>query len=197
MFSLIVFFLLVAQCLAAIQPGYQSFIWEQNGSSYFTPLAFNTSAYEFASTVGPVPDSLAKRSASVSAYLPCTVITLNASTLLTGSYLNAVVTKYGTMDDVWSTDFLEAVFIQYDGLETGVELDANVAQFFTSKGVKYAFVSTAFQHPNFTMTTQYFPTVSACDLTNGPYIASFSACGTGLSMTPAYKLHVDAYEGML
>jgi hypothetical protein len=117
---------------------------------------------------------------------------LNSSIPLTASSLNSILAEYESIDDVWSQEFLTSIFIQYDGPETGDAVDASISEFLSTNGVQYAFLATAFEQPAFSIAAQY-STVSGCDLTSGPYVASFSNCGNGFGLTPAYTLHVD-YE---
>jgi len=98
---------------------------------YYKPLTLNTTTCSLVNPAGVFPPSLDRRTFSSSAYLPCTVFTLN---------------------------------------------------------------STAYRIPAFAMTAEYSPT---CDKTNDPYVASFSTSGTGISLTPAYNLHVDYYEAFM
>jgi hypothetical protein len=190
--------LAVSSAIADITPDYQSILWAYNGTNYYTPLTLNTTAYALTSPAGSAPYSLSKRSTTTPSLLPCTVVTLNSTTPLTGSTLEAIVAEYESIDDVWTPDhFTECMFVQYDGPETDLKLEQSFLDFFSTNSVQYAFLSTALRYIGLSVVsnTNIFSIVSTCDLTNGPYVASLSACGGGIELTPAYTLHVDDYEG--
>lgn len=174
----------------AFTPDYQSVLWTDSGKHYWSPLGLNSTAFQFASPPGSPPDALNKRKTYTgSGLIPCTVFTLNNSgPLITSDLLSRIVNEYKNLDDVWTESFLECVFIQTSG---SISMDPSFSAFIEDFGVKVAFVSTSVEMAGLVIPSSLsmFPTSSDCSLSNGPYIASFSACGTGLGMFPVFALH--------
>ena len=204
MAALIALFL-ASFCLSAhglIEPTLHALTWKHNGTDFWAPVHLDSSTYHFQSPSGLAPLSLGRRRDLPSGgYLGCTVVTLNSSTIsLSAAALDDAVQDY-SIDDVWSKDqFLGCLFIQYSGGSSNIPLDPSFGDFIKSNGVTTVFVATAFMLNGASLpeNSAIFAVSSACELGNGPYIATLPDCeGAGLGMTPVYALHTDYYEGKL
>lgn len=184
---------------ALIEPSLQAVIWKYNGTDFWSPVHLDQTVYHIQSPTGALPSSLQRRGLPSGGHMACTVVTLNSSvTSLSSDVLADIISGYA-IDDVWSAEqFLDCLFIQYAGSATQLPIDASFADFVTKHGVSTSFLSTAFKLEGTSLpsTASAYSVVSACDLVNGPYVATPPSCeGGGLSLTPVYALHADEYEG--
>ncbi|OAA63468.1 Amidase signature domain protein [Niveomyces insectorum RCEF 264] len=128
---------------------------------------------------------------------PITVIVVN-ETAVTGSVLEAIVAGYTAGDDVFSADFLESVYVVYNGTGAAT-IDASGLSYLASLTPSLLLLDTAFApsvSPSSTnVSITFVPTQDAAGLPAGPYVATVSASSIRLNVV--YRLYVDSYRDFL
>ncbi|VUC36765.1 unnamed protein product [Clonostachys rosea] len=181
-----------------IQPGLQALIWKFNGTDFWAPVSLDSAVYHLQSRAGVVTNSLSKRGSS-GGYLGCTVLTISDPIgTLSSTTVDRLLAEY-SIDDVWSAEqFLDCLFIQYNGTKNGIVLSPSVAESLNSHGVEHLFLDSAFNATGFASVTAVSIVESRCELSNGPYVLTLPDCEQGgLSVTPVYALHPDNYEAFM
>lgn len=132
--------------------------------------------------------------ASVPAWLDsqtalATVIVTTA-TRITSDTIKAELAKYASEDDVWTTDFLEQVYISSN--RTKAVLDQTAVHYLKSLGTQHLYTHNAF---GFSYGRQ--PSISVIDiaLAPGPYVVSSE--GGRASFASVYRLYPDTYRDFL
>lgn len=179
-----------------IKPSLQAVSWKHNDTDFWAPVHLHSAVHHLQSPAGTLPSSLSRRSDKSGDYLACTVTTLQSNETLSASTLEKIVAAY-SVDDVWSADqFLDCLYVQYNGTADKVHVDPSVADFVTKHDVNTLLVSTSFDLQGLTTTADVHAVVAPCDLDNGPYLVTLPNCdGEGMSVTPVYTVHADHYEG--
>ncbi|KAH9885968.1 amidase family protein [Xylariomycetidae sp. FL2044] len=132
-------------------------------------------------------------------YAPAAAAAADDDAVVTGEYLADVVTEYLEGDDVFSEDFLEGVFIAWNGTGGGgkATLDQSAVDYLNGLEVAYLFVDSAFDDGDWKSDIPVTH-VSSSDgpaLPAGPYAASVSAGSVALSMV--YRLYRDSHRDFL
>jgi hypothetical protein len=126
--------------------------------------------------------------------IPSTVVYTNQSRV-SGQYLKSVFAKYTAIDDVFTEDFLSAVFIV--SLVSNAKLDSSAMSFLTSMNSSYMMLSSSFAQANtnesLPVSFNKAPTVDS--LPPGPYAATISS--SGVSLSSVYRLYPDSYRDLL
>jgi Asp-tRNA(Asn)/Glu-tRNA(Gln) amidotransferase A subunit family amidase len=93
--------------------------------------------------------------------------------------------------------FMECIFVQSNGISSSsVDLDS-LASFIANRSISHVYVSDAFNITGLVTAAVVTAVSSACDLANGPYVASISPRGSTLDLTPVYGLHEDVWESFM
>jgi Asp-tRNA(Asn)/Glu-tRNA(Gln) amidotransferase A subunit family amidase len=93
--------------------------------------------------------------------------------------------------------FMECIFVQSNGISSSsVDLDS-LASFIANRSISHVYVSDAFNITGVVTAAVVNAVSSACDLANGPYVASISPRGSTLDLTPVYGLHEDVWESFM
>ncbi|CAH0046123.1 unnamed protein product [Clonostachys solani] len=182
-----------------IQPALQALTWKFNGTDFWAPVHLDSAVYHLQSRAGVITNSLSKRGSSSGGYLGCTVLTISDPIeSLSSAILDSLLSEY-EIDDVWSAEqFLDCLFIQYNGTKNGVALSSSVADSLGRHGVEHLFLHSAFNATGLATTVGVSIVESNCELGNGPYVVTLPDCEEGgLSMTPVYALHPDNYEAFM
>ncbi|KAF5387902.1 hypothetical protein D9615_000817 [Tricholomella constricta] len=133
-----------------------------------------------------------KHSGLLAGFTPVTSLRA-AYSPITKAYLESQLTMYRTIDDVWSDQFLEALFITYDGQSTGF-FDDDAEKWLESIGLTHLYVSNNIRYP-------ILKTLRVSQLTTGPsagpYITTPSHTSGHLDLHSVYRLHKDDYETFL
>lgn len=133
--------------------------------------------------------------AASNSLVPTTVIATN-ETLVTRNVLQNVLASYGEGDDVWSVDFLEALYIS---TPQSAVLDASAMEYLASMELKHLMLgqSLSVDHAKRQNHLDFITLGSGVDLTlpPGPYAASISS--DGVSFATAYRLYRDEYRDFL
>jgi hypothetical protein len=185
---------------ALIQPAMQALAWKLNRSDFWAPIHLGSSVYHVQSPSGQLSASLNRRDFQPGGHLPCTVVTLNSSSsTLSATFIKDIIASY-LIDDIWSAEqFLDCVYVQYNGTASKVPIDPSYLEFAQAYGVSTTFLSSVFDITGLysTVVASLYPVKSPCELKNGPYVITLPNCeGSGLTLTPVYALHPDTYEGM-
>lgn len=155
----------LALALSPFQPD-SSITWRQDNHIYWSPTSEIAYALKLVS---------AKRNVecSVPAVVPCTVMTTNSSSI-TKSTLESLVTGFSA-DDVWTTNFLQCLYLQYDGPGNAF-VDASVAEFLESTGTDHVYIDSCDLPENFLVGSSIYLTAftGSTSLPDGPYIAKIS-----------------------
>jgi Asp-tRNA(Asn)/Glu-tRNA(Gln) amidotransferase A subunit family amidase len=188
---------------AIIQPTLQALSWKYNDTDFWSPVHLESQPYHLQSPGGKGSSSLSRRGTTSDlhsgGYLGCTVVTVQPSAgILSAGVLEDTIAEF-PVDDIWSAEqFLDCLFVQYNGTTTGVPVDSSFADFIAKHGVTTAFVSSSFNLEDFASIAHVFAVVSSCSLGNGPYVATLPTCeGGALTMTPVYTLHPDTSEAFM
>ncbi|KAK5129565.1 hypothetical protein LTR08_003151 [Meristemomyces frigidus] len=124
---------------------------------------------------------------------PITVITTNAS-VVTQQVLEDTLQSYVSGDDVFSMDFLEAVYIASSA--SAPTLDKSAVDHLSGIDVKYIFTAGHFARtPIYGSNTSVVKALNASTIAPGPYLASFD--GSSVSLAPVYRLYEDSYRDFL
>jgi hypothetical protein len=168
--------------------------------NYWSPLGLNATTYEYASPSGALPASLNKRPGEYNAsplLLPCTVLAINSSEVVTESTLSAIIDSYATIDDVWTPGaFLGCLLLQ----STVEDLAVNktyFASFLVSHQIEHAFMPTPSQIRGMVLSENInvYPKATNCGLTSGSYVATLAGCGClSVGFTSVYQIQIDEYE---
>ncbi|KAK5742080.1 hypothetical protein LTR17_003588 [Elasticomyces elasticus] len=121
--------------------------------------------------------------------LPITVVSTNASTI-TQQTLEDTLQMYAESDDVYSTDFLESVYIS--STVASASMDATASSYLASLDIKQTFTSmraaSGYGHSSIAISNM-------TSLPPGPYLATIVA-GT-IAFAPVYRLYEDTYRDFL
>ncbi|KAK5651907.1 hypothetical protein OQA88_11566 [Cercophora sp. LCS_1] len=182
----------------SIEPSPQAVSWKHNDTDFWAPVHLQSAVHHLQSPAGTLPSSLSRRSEKSGDYLACTAATLQSDESLSAATLERIVASY-TIDDVWSAEqFLDCLYVQYNGTDTKISVDASVADFVNKHDVRILLVSPSFDLQGFASTASVHAVVSPCDLDNGPYLVTLPKCdGEGMSATPVYTVHADHYDAFM
>lgn len=129
--------------------------------------------------------------------VPFTIIWVQDSTV-TESLLNETITKYLAGDDVFSTDFLEGIYIAYNGSGTA-NIDASAVSYLDSIAPSNLLLDAAFSasaaKATFKSPVTIAPTLAASSLPAGPYAASIEA--VSIAFNAVYRLYEDEFRDFL
>jgi hypothetical protein len=126
--------------------------------------------------------------------IPSTVVYTNGSSV-SGQYLKSVLAKYKAIDDVFTEDFLGAVFVISS--VKNAQLDTSAMSFLSSMNLSQLVLSSSFaQANNVASGALSFIEAPTIDLLPpGPYAATISS--SGLSLSSVYRLYSDSYRDFL
>ncbi|KAK0294879.1 hypothetical protein LTS00_006714 [Friedmanniomyces endolithicus] len=131
--------------------------------------------------------------AAESVAIPITVISTNASTV-SNQTLETILNDYANSDDVYTTDFLEGVYIATTA--GNASIDASAVSYLAGMGVKQTLISAGTRTAS--SYEQSMTTIASGNLTSlppGPYLATFAA--GSVSFAPVYRLYEDSYRDFL
>ncbi|KAI0882640.1 amidase family protein [Annulohypoxylon maeteangense] len=128
--------------------------------------------------------------------VPSTVI-FAGDDVVTGDYLQRVIASYLEADDVFSEDFLEAVYIASNSTGGNPKLDASALAYLSSLAPKHVFLDPSFggSHSQAPSNSPITYIASPNNLTAGPYAASISE--TSIAFSTVYRLYRDSYRDFL
>lgn len=179
-----------------IQPALQALTWKFNGTDFWAPIHLDSAVYHLQSHAAVITNSLSKRGSSSDGCFGCTVFTTSDPIEnLPSAVLKNLLAEY-EIDDVWSAEqFLDCLFIQYNGTQNGIALSPSVADSLSSHGVEHFFLHSAFNATGLTTTASVSNVESRCELGDGPYLVTLPYREEGgLSVTPIHALHPDNCE---
>jgi hypothetical protein len=103
------------------------------------------------------------------------------SSTITKSTLDALVDEFSA-DDVWTTSFMQCIYLQYDG-PGSASVDISVADFFQDIGTEYVYIDSCDLPENFLVNSSIYLTAfsGASSLLDGPYIANIFPSGIKFS----------------
>ncbi|KAF8076849.1 amidase signature domain-containing protein [Lyophyllum atratum] len=155
-------------------------ILQLNGLPYYAPVSPLL-------TVHP-----SKHSGITAGFAPVTSIRAQYSPI-TKAFLEAQVTLYRNVDDVWTDTFMESLFVSYDGQTTGF-FDEAAESWLESINLSHLYIS-----DNIRVPVIKTPRVSqvATGPPAGPYFTTPSSVSAGLDIHHVYRLHKDEYETFL
>jgi hypothetical protein len=106
-----------------------------------------------------------------------------------------VLAKYTAIDDVFTEDFLSAVFVV--SLVSNAKLDSSAMSFLTSMNSSYILLSSSFAqaNPNTSLLISFNKAPTVDSLPPGPYAATISS--SGVSLSSVYRLYPDSYRDFL
>jgi hypothetical protein len=83
--------------------------------------------------------------------------------------------------------FMECIFVQSNGISSAsLDVDS-LASFIANRNIFHVYVTDAFNITGLVTAAVVNAVSSACDLENGPYVASISPHGSTLGVTPALR----------
>ncbi|KAI5926047.1 amidase family protein [Camillea tinctor] len=140
--------------------------------------------------------------ASSTQVVPFTVIFVNDE-VVTGAYLQDVITSYLESDDVFSEDFLEGIYLARNDTAsskrsvTTTNLDASAIEYLGDIAPGYLFLDTSFagSEASIDLAATYLAPPAGTNLTAGPYAVSIS--GDSVSLSMVYRLYRDSYRDFL
>jgi hypothetical protein len=126
--------------------------------------------------------------------VPSTVIYTNASSI-SAEYLESMLAKYTAIDDVFTEDFLEAVFVISS--VSNAQLDTSAMSFFTSMNLSHLVLSSSFAQTSgdASVSVSFIEAPTVDSLPPGPYAATVSL--SGISLSSVYRLYPDSYRTFL
>ncbi|KAJ4351829.1 uncharacterized protein N0V89_007173 [Didymosphaeria variabile] len=125
--------------------------------------------------------------------LPITVINTNASTVTRG-VLTTTIQSYLDGDDVFTTDFLEAIYISSSS--SGATLDSSAISYLRSLEISHVFMDASISVASGnTLSTTTVASPGIENLPSGPYLALINA-GT-VSLASVFLLYPDTYRDFL
>ncbi|TKA67868.1 hypothetical protein B0A55_08408 [Friedmanniomyces simplex] len=131
--------------------------------------------------------------AGVGATLPITVISTNVSTV-SNQTLEIILESYASSDDVYTTDFLESVYIA--STAGTASIDASALSYLTGIDVKHTLVPAGTRMASsYGQSTATIASGNLTALLPGPYLAIFTA--GSVSFAPVYRLYEDTYRDFL
>jgi Asp-tRNA(Asn)/Glu-tRNA(Gln) amidotransferase A subunit family amidase len=129
--------------------------------------------------------------------VPFTVLSVQDSTV-TGALLNETIAKYLAGDDVFSTDFLEGIYIAYNGSGSAT-IDTSAVTYLETLAPSNLLLDTAFSasiaKATFKSPVTIVPSASAASLPAGPYAVSIDA--KSVAFNTVYRLYPDEYRDFL
>lgn len=129
--------------------------------------------------------------------VPFTIVSVN-ETLVTGGLLEDIVTSYTTGDDVFTEDFLEGIYITFDG-SSEATMDPSAIAYLESLAPGYVLLDSAFTasmakaRSNLTITL--VPSSSELAIPAGPYAVTINK--SSLKFNMVYRLYTDSYRDFL
>lgn len=161
-----------ASALTPFQPD-NELTWQQDNHIYWSPISEVTYDLKLVS---------AKRNVEcfVPTVVPCTIVTTNSSSI-TKDTLDSLVSEF-SRDDVWTTNFLQCIYLQYEGAGTAT-VDASAAEFFESSGASHVYIDSCNLPENFLVGSSIYLTAfkGSASLLDGPYIAKVAPNGLTFS----------------
>lgn len=129
-----------------------------------------------------------------SVLVPSTVIHTNISSI-SGEYLKSVLAKYNAVDDVYTDDFLGALFIISSA--KNANLATSATSFLASFNLGHLILSSSFMKMSRDKSglVSFVGTPTVQMLPPGPYAATISS--SGLSLSSVYRLYPDSYRNFL
>ncbi|KAI1453513.1 amidase family protein [Annulohypoxylon moriforme] len=126
--------------------------------------------------------------------VPLTVI-FAGDDVVTGGYLQSIVTSYLECDDVFSEDFLEAIYVASNNTSGNPILDASALTYLNSLAPKHIFLDTKFSGSHLSSNAPVTYIAAPSNLTAGPYAASISE--NSIAFSTVYRLYRDSYRDFL
>lgn len=170
-----------------LQPnGQGDTVFELGNNTYLANARFPKARFsgDFASlvTAGSTPNPL-----------PITVINTNASTI-SERILATIIQDYLDGDDVFTVDYLEAIYISSS--LPGAKFDASATSYLRSLNISHVFMDTSISmtsRDGLSINTVASPGINA--LPSGPYLALIS--GDVVSLASVFRLYADTYRTFL
>lgn len=129
--------------------------------------------------------------------VPFTVITVQDTTV-TGAVLEGVIGKYLAGDDVFSTDFLEGIYLAYNGSGSAT-IDASAVSYLDSVAPSNLLLDVAFSTSAaksvFKSPITIVPALNITSLPAGPYAVSIGA--KSVAFNQVYRLYRDEFRDFL
>jgi Asp-tRNA(Asn)/Glu-tRNA(Gln) amidotransferase A subunit family amidase len=129
--------------------------------------------------------------------VPFTIISVQESAV-TGSMLEELVAKYLAGDDVFSTDFLEGIYLAYNGSGSAT-VDASAVSYLDSISPSHLLLDAAFATSAAKSTWKsaitIVPSSAAAPLPAGPYAVTLT--GKSIAFNLVYRLYRDEYRDFL
>ncbi|GLB34241.1 putative amidase [Lyophyllum shimeji] len=171
---------LVAASVDVVETDASGTILQVAGMPYYTPV-------KPLLTVHP-----SRHSGITPGFAPVTGIRSQYSPI-TKAFLEAQVKLFRELDDVWNDEFMNLLFISYDGQTTGF-FDEAAEKWLESMKLSHLYISSNIRVPalNSTRVSQITTGPPA-----GPYFTTPSSTSSGLDIHNAYRLHKDEYEAFL
>ncbi|KAI1214284.1 amidase family protein [Annulohypoxylon truncatum] len=126
--------------------------------------------------------------------VPLTVIFAEGD-VVTGDYLQGVITSYLEGDDVFSEDFLEALYIASNSTGGNPILDTSALTYLSGLAPKHIFLDSSFGGRRLSSNVPVIYIAAPSNLTAGPYAASISE--TSIAFSTVYRLYRDSYRDFL
>ncbi|KAI1088958.1 amidase family protein [Rostrohypoxylon terebratum] len=126
--------------------------------------------------------------------VPLTVI-FAEDDVVTGDYLQNVIASYLEGDDVFSEDFLGAVFIASNGTSSNPTIDASASAYLSGLSPKHVFLDASFGGNRHFSNPPVTYIAAPTNLTAGPYAASISE--NSIAFSTVYRLYRDSYRDFL
>ncbi|KAF7177902.1 hypothetical protein CNMCM7691_006378 [Aspergillus felis] len=158
-----------------VQPSAQGFTYELGNVTYFANIEHPRAIFKLDST-------------STSRLVPATVILVNQSEV-TGSYLKSTLSRYLTDDDVFSPDFLPAIYLTSTVSKS--RLDSTAEKYLRSLGVAWVlFNATCFA--SIPSNAYALKDDHATSLPPGPFTILVN--NGSISFLDTYRLYVDIFR---
>lgn len=129
--------------------------------------------------------------------VPFTIISVDDSTV-TESLLNDTIARYLTGDDVFSTDFLEGIYLAYNG-SGPANLDSSAVSYLNSLAPAHLLLDAAFSasaaKARFESPVTKVPAANTSSLPAGPYAVSIER--TSIAFNTVYRLYQDEFRDFL
>ncbi|KAG5720750.1 hypothetical protein E4T56_gene5000, partial [Termitomyces sp. T112] len=112
---------------------------------------------------------------------------------ITKSFLESKIAAYGNIDNVWTDQFLDSLFISYDGQFTGFFQD-EAEEWPQASNISHLYLTSNIRLPKFTS-----PPVSQIEAgpPAGPYFTMLSPSSSHLDCHATYRLRKDEYASFL
>lgn len=134
-----------------------------------------------------------KATGSPGKLVPVTVIKSTESTI-TGNFLETILANYSAVDDVYSSSFLEAVFLSSSS--SGATLDSSAASYLGSLNLTYFFVDSSIaSFPKLSVEQVVVLATDSPAFPPGPYVTEFGS--NSVTIFEVSRLYEDKYRDFL